>query len=39
LVSAARLTPEGQDSALTIADYQWSENGNKVLIFTNTVRS
>ncbi|WP_113907822.1 S9 family peptidase [Aliidiomarina celeris] len=39
LVSAAQLTPEGQDSALTIADYQWSDNGNKVLIFTNTVRS
>jgi dipeptidyl-peptidase-4 len=39
LVSAEQLTPNGEDKALHIADYVWSDNGNKVLIFTNTKRS
>ncbi|RUO24043.1 S9 family peptidase [Aliidiomarina minuta] len=39
LVSAEQLTPQGEEKALSIADYQWSEDGNKVLIFTNTRRS
>lgn len=39
LVSATQLTPDGQETALPIADYQWSEDGSKVLIFTNTRRS
>lgn len=39
LVSAEQLTPSGKDQALGIADYVWSDDGNKVLIFTNTKRS
>ncbi|ATZ73475.1 S9 family peptidase [Idiomarina sp. X4] len=39
LVSAEQLTPKGKDKALHIADYVWSDDGNKVLIFTNTKRS
>ncbi|MGM0526350.1 MAG: S9 family peptidase [Pseudomonadota bacterium] len=39
LVSAEQLTPAGHDKALSIADYQWSADSNKVLIFTNTKRS
>ncbi|KPD23100.1 S9 family peptidase [Idiomarina zobellii] len=39
LVSAEQLTPNGEDKALHIADYVWSDDGNKVLIFTNTKRS
>ncbi|MGM0430415.1 MAG: S9 family peptidase [Pseudomonadota bacterium] len=39
LVSAEQLTPEGKDKALHIADYVWSDDGDKVLIFTNTKRS
>ncbi|ASG64903.1 S9 family peptidase [Idiomarina piscisalsi] len=39
LVSAEQLTPKGKDKALDIADYVWSDDGNKVLIFTNTKRS
>lgn len=39
LVSAAQLTPSEQTEPLEIADYQWSKSGDKVLIFTNTVRS
>ncbi|MCH2455622.1 MAG: DPP IV N-terminal domain-containing protein [Idiomarina sp.] len=39
LVSAEQLTPNGEDKALHIADYIWSDDGNKVLIFTNTKRS
>lgn len=39
LVSAEQLTPQGHHDALTIADYQWSEDGQRVLIFTNTRRS
>jgi len=39
LVSAEQLTPKGKDKALDIANYVWSDNGDKVLIFTNTKRS
>lgn len=39
LVSVRQLTPKGSNKALTVADYQWSNDGRKVLIFTNTVRS
>ncbi|WP_289118317.1 S9 family peptidase [uncultured Idiomarina sp.] len=39
LVSAEQLIPNGEDKALHIADYVWSDDGNKVLIFTNTKRS
>lgn len=39
LVSAEQLTPKGQTTPLTVADYQWSHDSQKVLIFTNTVRS
>ncbi|MGM7319730.1 S9 family peptidase [Idiomarina sp. ST10R2A5] len=39
LVSAEQLTPQGRDKALHIADYVWSDDGDKVLIFTNTKRS
>ena len=36
LISGAQLTPPGGDKPLTIADYVWSEDGSKLLIFTNT---
>ena len=36
LISAAQLTPSGTQRALTIADYVWSDDGSKLLIFTNT---
>ena len=39
LVSAKQLTPQGKSKALDIADYVWSDDGDKVLIFTNTKRS
>lgn len=39
LVSAKQLTPQGKSKALDIADYVWSDDGEKVLIFTNTKRS
>ena len=35
LVPAARLTPRG-GAPLDIDDYQWSADGNRLLIFTNT---
>ena len=38
LVSAQRLVPSGLKSALTIDDYAWSPDGNRLLIFTNTRR-
>lgn len=38
LVHAGELVPEGWDSPLRIAGYQWSANGRKLLIFTNTAR-
>lgn len=36
LVSAATMTPQGGDKPLKIDDYQWSEDGRYVLVFTNT---
>ena len=36
LVSATDLIPKGQDKALKIYNYTWSEDGSKLLIFTNT---
>ncbi|MGE4225290.1 MAG: S9 family peptidase [Vicinamibacterales bacterium] len=36
LVAGARLVPSGQSDGLTIADYQWSADGSRLLIFTNT---
>ncbi|WP_258808243.1 S9 family peptidase [Pseudidiomarina sp. CB1] len=39
LITAAELTPDGQDAPLSLADYQWSSDGSKLLIFTNTKRS
>lgn len=38
LVSAKRLIPQGQEEALSISDYSWSKDGNKLLVFTNTRR-
>jgi dipeptidyl-peptidase-4 len=37
-VPAARLVPLGETRALDIADYHWSDDGTKLLIFTNTER-
>lgn len=36
LVSATQLTPAGASKSLAIADYSWSEDNTKLLIFTNT---
>lgn len=36
LISAEELIPEGESKPLTVADYQWSEDNSKLLIFTNT---
>jgi dipeptidyl-peptidase-4 len=36
LVSAAQLTPTGTSTPLGIANYIWSEDNTKLLIFTNT---
>lgn len=38
LVDASRLRPEGRSDALEIADYAWSPDRQRLLIFTNTVR-
>jgi len=38
LVPAARLVPAGGSSPLFIAGYDWSEDGTKLLIFTNPQR-
>lgn len=38
LVSAASLTPEGASRSIPIADYRWSDDGRKLLVFTNTRR-
>lgn len=38
LVSASMLIPEGTESPLSIRTYSWSENGRKLMIFTNTKR-
>ena len=36
LVSAAQLIPKGENKPITISDYQWSLDNNKLLLFTNT---
>jgi dipeptidyl-peptidase-4 len=36
LVDARQLVPEGETSSLSIRDYEWSEDNEKLLIFTNT---
>jgi len=38
LISARQLTPEGEDKALSIDDYSWSEDRSKLLIYTNSVK-
>jgi dipeptidyl-peptidase-4 len=38
LVSAKMLIPASETKPLSIADYQWSADDNKLLIFTNTRR-
>ena len=38
LVPASRLVPKGEKKPLSISDYDWSSDGNKLLIFTNTKR-
>jgi dipeptidyl-peptidase 4 len=38
LVSSGRLIPEGGTKPLSIADYRWSEDNTKLLLFTNTQR-
>ncbi|MEE8340624.1 MAG: S9 family peptidase [Candidatus Neomarinimicrobiota bacterium] len=38
LVNASQLIPRGKQNPLLISDYQWSVDGNKLLIFTNTER-
>jgi dipeptidyl-peptidase 4 len=38
IVPASRLIPANDSLPLDIDDYQWSEDGNKLLIFTNTKR-
>ncbi|RHW78043.1 S9 family peptidase [Colwellia sp. RSH04] len=36
LVSAEQLTPDGQDKALSIDDYRFSDDRSKLLIYTNS---
>ena len=36
LVSAAQLIPQDKKVPITISDYQWSLDNNKILLFTNT---
>ena len=38
LVTAKQLTPPGETTALYIDNYEWSDDNNKLLIFTNTKR-
>jgi dipeptidyl-peptidase-4 len=38
LVSSDRLIPVGRTKPLSIADYKWSEDNTKLLLFTNTQR-
>ncbi|MEE9132076.1 MAG: S9 family peptidase [Gemmatimonadota bacterium] len=38
LVPASELVPEGGSEPLYVNDYHWSEDGAKLLIFTNTKR-
>ncbi len=36
IVPAEKLVPQGASKPLAIADYQWSDDNSKLLIFTNT---
>jgi dipeptidyl-peptidase-4 len=36
LIAAEELIPSGANTPLIVADYQWSEDNSKLLIFTNT---
>lgn len=36
LISAEELIPDGRNQPLSVADYVWSEDNSKLLIFTNT---
>ena len=38
LVSAEQLTPQGESAPLSIHDYTWSEDREKLLIYTNSKR-
>ena len=38
LVPSTRLTPPGASTALELADYVWSADGRRLLVFTNTAR-
>ncbi len=38
LVSAEKLIPEGAENPLYIEDYEWSENKDMLLLFTNSKR-
>ncbi|HEX4945446.1 MAG TPA: S9 family peptidase [Blastocatellia bacterium] len=38
LIAAEQLIPKGQTTPLQIEDYDWSADGKRVLIFTNTVK-
>ncbi len=38
LIPAKLLIPEGIDKPITISDYTWSPDKNKLMIFTNTAR-
>ncbi len=38
IVPISYLTPTGESSPLSIADYSWSPDGTRLLIFTNTQR-
>jgi dipeptidyl-peptidase-4 len=38
LVPCTRLVPAGESAPLNIDDYSWSEDGAKLLVFTNTRR-
>lgn len=38
LVASARLIPAGKTTPLPISDYAWSDDGTKMLVFTNTAK-
>ncbi len=38
LIAGSRLVPAGSTNAVSIDDYAWSDDGTKLLVFTNTQR-
>ncbi len=38
LVSAAKLVPQGRSQALDVEDYNWSPDGKRLLVYTNSKR-